>query len=479
MKPHPTSSARALSLSALVLLALAGCAVSDTDSGADSEVSGDTGVSAEEPVGEAAESLVTDCPWTAPAIDVRRELIINDLSVVNDPCRTSWTAPVCAAGTLGAWTFGKLMTSMAGSRSAAQFVAEWLHNWEVGATVNGFNVPPRPGIRPQLIDKWLTASGCAAGAPIVGAGACALDLKKAPFRLLAITNRVDIGGTVGSGAPGEARFVFGAFDLNNGAPLPATVILEYSLPTATSTSGWASLFHGLGSVALPSPAFNTQLQGITDKFAAAGVQAGNPNLGSAIGQVRTNEIAFGPVWEMREQRLSLVSTSSDELLKLTTVKQTPANNLNNAPALNNWLGSSGVQASILAETDTVPASFNGAPILGGAVTSPPGFFWRGPLSADARHLFGLGTCNGCHTAETHTNFTHIAPRGPNQPAPLSPFLAVSAAPAAGNKLPASVFTFTDPQGVTRKYNEPWRRVCEMRRLLNGVAAPWTKPSGGH
>jgi len=37
--------------------------------------------------------------------------------------------------------------------------------------VNGFPVPPRPGIRPLVIDPWLVASGCAPGSPIVGPGA--------------------------------------------------------------------------------------------------------------------------------------------------------------------------------------------------------------------------------------------------------------------------------------------------------------------
>lgn len=469
------SPARALTLGALLSVAFAGCA--GVDSSADSNVGSDDG--APEAVGEAQESLVTNCPYTAPDVDFRREILITDLSVVNDACRTASNAIGCVRGTVGAWTFGKLMTAMAGSRPAAQFVADWLHGWEVGTTVNGFPLNPRPGIRPQLIDKWLVASGCQPGAPIVGAGACALDLQKAPFRLLAISNRVDIGGAVGSGAPGEGRFVFGAFDMNNGAPLPATVILEYNLPTSLDTFGWANLFHGLGAVAMPSAAFNAQLQAITDRFAASGVQRSSPNLGTAIGQVRTNEIAFGPGWEMREQRLTLVDSNSDELLRPTTVKQTPHNSRNNSPQLNAWLTAPGVQSSILAESFTVPDSYNGAALLGGAATSPPGFFWGGQQSPEARHVFGFGTCNGCHTAETHTNFTHIGPRPANQPAPLSPFLGVSAAPAPGNSLPAQVYTFMDPTGAPRQYNEPWRRVCEMRRLLNGVATPWTKPSGGH
>ena len=39
-----------------------------------------------------------------------------------------------------------------------------------------------------------------------------------------------------------------------------------------------------------------------------------------------------------------------------------------------------------------------------------------------RHNFALNTCNGCHSTETNTRFTHVGCRLPNQPAPLSQFL---------------------------------------------------------
>ncbi|MEO7327048.1 MAG: hypothetical protein ABI193_00615, partial [Minicystis sp.] len=375
----PARAWRWRAASALSCIALAGCiAAPDESAGGSSET-----------VGEATEELITNCPYTAPNIDFGRELLISDLSVVNDPCRTGWTAPGCAPGTVGVWTFGGLMRAMAGATPPAQFVADWLHGWEVNGTVNGFNVQARPGIRPALINKWQAVSGCPVGSPIVGPGACALDLTKAPFRLSSIVNRVDAGGVVGVGAPGEGRFVFGAFDLNNGAPLPMTVIFEYALPTAISTFSWAQQFHALGAQPF-GPAFNASLQAITTQFAGTGAQPGNPNGGNAIGQVRTNEIAFGPVWEWREQRLALVAggNSGSELLRPDTVKQTPANMTNNTPPLNGWLTAN--VPAILGETSEVPASFNGVSLLGGASQAPPGFLWQGPLPPpDARHLFGL------------------------------------------------------------------------------------------
>jgi hypothetical protein len=87
------------------------------------------------------------------------------------------------------------MSQMAGTTPPQKFVAEWLHQWEVPLVVNGFAAPARPGIRPALIDFWLVASGCPAGAPIVGPGACPLDLKRAPGSAIAQvrTNEIVFG----------------------------------------------------------------------------------------------------------------------------------------------------------------------------------------------------------------------------------------------------------------------------------------------
>src|SRR6185436_18084163 len=133
-------------------------------------------------------------------------------------------------GTSGIWTFGELITRMAGTGSPQALAAELLHQWEINIVVNGFPVPKRPMIRPLVIDPWLVASGCPAGAPIVGTGACPLDLQRAPFRLLAISNRVDLecANYTGPG-DGEARFVFGVLNAT-GNPLRAAVIFEYKPP---------------------------------------------------------------------------------------------------------------------------------------------------------------------------------------------------------------------------------------------------------
>ena len=58
-----------------------------------------------------------------------------------------------------------------------------------------------------------------------------IDLTRAPLRLLAIVNRMDLRD-LSKGSAGEGRFVFGVLD-GNGNPLEFTLILEYRLPGTT------------------------------------------------------------------------------------------------------------------------------------------------------------------------------------------------------------------------------------------------------
>jgi hypothetical protein len=66
---------------------------------------------------------------------------------------------------------------------------------------------------------------------------------------------------------------------------------------------------------------------------------------------------------------------------------------------------------------------------------------------------------------------------------ISSFLSVGGAsdPLATTDTlaPTSVQTVQDPagSGIKFKYNEPWRRACEIRRVLSGSTTPFTKPTG--
>jgi hypothetical protein len=361
----------------------------------------------------------TECPIT---IDAESELLIRDVSVVEDPVRSRWTGGSINPSD-GAWSFGRLMTNMAGSNDPEQFVRTWLQEWTAPRTVNGLLVPPRP-MDALVIGPWLAASGGAR-----------LDLTQAPFRLLAIVNRIDLRD-LSRGSAGEGRFVFGVLGAG-GQPLQFTVILEYNLPASTPADvrRWADDFHALGSLPRGSPAYNQALQAITDRFAGRNVAPFRPN-GSSINQVRSNEIALGPVWELREFRLDLAGQ-----LRSSPTALTPDLSFNNTPTLAAFINAN--TAALLDETHTVPTALNGAPFLAGSAITPGGLFWDSPgiIDAEARFRFSINTCNGCHAGETGTRFLHVSPRPAGIQAELSSFLTgkiqldpVTGAPRAMNDL---------------------------------------------
>ncbi|APR79768.1 Hypothetical protein A7982_05115 [Minicystis rosea] len=485
-----------------------------------------------ENVAEANQSLVVTCKYLDQAqyptplpwpVDFDRELVIRDLSVVEDPCRTTWdTSLGCDPSTLGVWTFGRLMEQMAGTTPVSQFVGEWLDTFENSQTVNGFPVPSRANVRPMLIDPWLVASGCAAGSPIVGPGACTLDMRFSPFRLLAIVNRVDLSGPAyGAESPGEARFVFGIIKLRDpkevekeaeaaagleatgavkigdgkigdgkgegkkgrqlqGDPLRATVILEYRIPPTVKIQDWTASWHELSNIPLGTAEFNQHLQSLTDVFSTQNADSSRPNVGSSIGQVRTNEISLGDdgLWEMREYTLQDVKMGPDGFgLRNDTTKQTPDDSENTDPALHSWMLAD--EPLIMDVDHVVPNQF-----LGG-VSRESSFVWGTavvpPMDPLARHHFALSTCNGCHTNATATGFTHIDNRPLGSPAGLSSFLGVSPAPSGANDgTPATVHVNGDDMFpfIPREYNEPWRRVCEVNRILRNDPDPYTRQNGG-
>lgn len=459
--------------------------------------------SEEGPVGEAQQALVTDCDYLDPAlhtplpvpVDYEKELVITDLSVTEDPCRTTWAPTVlCPSHTVGAWTFANLMEKMAGTTPVHEFVAEWLDTFETMQTVNGFPVPPRSNFRSAVLDPWLVASGCSAGDPIVGPGACALDLKIAPLRLLGIVNRVDLEGlTYGNDSPGEARLVFGwltlpvkgRWDKNGqlrGDPLKGTVIFEYKLPPTRTSCEWSEVWHDLSGMSFGA-GFNNHLQKLTDLIVSPipGLKA--PNKGSSIGQVRTNDI-LGNEWALREYTLQDVGRGIDGFaLANGPTAQTPDDSMNNHPDLNAWTVANAADIDATLHSLPVIDPVSGTPFIGGESTASF-FIWEDgntpPLSFDERFHFGFSTCNDCHTAATNTGFTHISPRPLGTQAPLSDFLSqTTVASTFDPGLPAGTQFVTDPfSGNTYEFNEPWRRVCEVNRILRCVKKPFTRSNGG-
>ncbi len=403
----------------------------------------------------AAEATLAPAPAPSPTpairIDAARELMIVDLSVVEDPIRTRWPRPapspnpllataarpapgggvVVANPSQAKWTFGRLMADMAGANDPADFVLRWLRQWEVDQTINGFVAPARPQIGAQIIDPWLAASGGAR-----------LDLSKAPFRLLAIVNRLDLrrNPSYSAGNAGEGRFVFGATDPAGNA-LPFTVIFEYELPARTlgDVKAWAQAWHELGSIPF-GPAYNAKLEANTDRYAGRGVAPLRPN-GSSINQVRTNEIALASPWELREFRLE---SRGGQLVQVTAKQEVDAS-LFGTTALADFVNAN--EVTILAGRHTVPPAMLAAAAPARFVLQAPGI--RNP---EARHKVAVATCSGCHFRETGTGFTHVGPRSPGQTAPLSGFLTGIAAP--------------DPlTGAPHAFNDLAARAADLRHVL--------------
>ena len=139
-------------------------------------------------------------PWppkpTTPldtSIDPAKELMITHLKVVEDPVRTN-----PKMGKRAVWTFKHLMINMAGNNAPATFVLNWLKHWESDQLVNGHISPARPAITEQIIEPWMAASG-----------GKRLNLDIAPFKLLAIVNRMDlrVHDENSVSTAGEGRFI--------------------------------------------------------------------------------------------------------------------------------------------------------------------------------------------------------------------------------------------------------------------------------
>jgi hypothetical protein len=304
-------------------------------------------------------------------------------------------------------------------------------------------VPKRSRIKSLIIDPWKQAGGGK------------FDLAKAPFRLLAIVNRVDLRNSASSSSSaGEARFVFGA--LGPGCqPLEFTVIFEFGIQRndCEAVKDWARQWFDLGSLELGSGEYNAALEAITEQFVRAGAAPSKPN-GSALNQLRTNEIAVGGEWELREFNLSATGA-----LKQVTVKMTPDLSLNRTAVLANFVNEN--EADILADRHVVPDQFPGGnSFLAGAAPMPGFVFWDGPptgpliTSREARHKFSLQTCNGCHLGETSTGFTHIKPAPFGFRAGLSGFMTGTAVFDPSDGLPL------------REFNELQRRAADLDQLVN-------------
>lgn len=350
-------------------------------------------------------------------IDPLKELMIVDRNVV-ESARSMPGGP---------WHFGTLMREMlpatASDADVSQFVVSWLEEWEKVTSVNGFAVTPRPSVRDTVICPWLNAS--------TGKTDCTgvLDMRKAPMRLMAITNRIDV--KKGNDA-GEGRITFAVLDNPTENPNSPdefarefTILINYALPVSARKDAvaWAKEWHTLSDLSCDAgscEAFNAALQAITDQFTKRDLMAGKPN-GNPFIELHTNEFALGSPWELRE--FTMAPTKRGFRLAQSVLNKTPGIEANNTKDLIDWATEN--QASILTETHVVPKRF-----LGGMSHQSFGseFKWQlTGLPENVRHLFSKNTCNGCHREEfplvpSVDGFYHISPLRPAGPDRLSPWI---------------------------------------------------------
>jgi hypothetical protein len=431
-----------------------------------------------------------------------KSLFITSPAIIRDGTRT-WD-PCTGAGTMGGkWTFAHLIREMAiGSGTTPEnFVLQWLSNWLNPYVPNGDFVPARTQMFNQVIRPWAIASGGTATLTLVG-GKFVVNLTKplnlniAPFRLLSIVNRIDLGETAkgggGYGGPttdvpvtaGELRFIFGVVQPSpwglGGTEATCgkkrfTVIFEYGVPRkgCFAVVDWAKQWAALQAMPGFTLAYKAQLEAMTQSVVVHGAAPtkGNKN---AINQIRTNEIALASPWELREFTLTAEdpATNTDPpangLLRTHTVAQTPNDSAFDHsgpdPDINDFVqnevipkvsfctaGVPDAKFSRIAAAYEVPYFFNGVSFRGGnALVAPPATdpgHWEAdsvtaadPFFRDkcGRHVFSLTTCSGCHKDDTLTPFTHVDPLSPI-PVPMSGFLTGGG--------PGFTFGVADTQGL--------------------------------
>ena len=389
------------------------------------------------------------------SVQPAKELLILDPAVVDS----------AAADYPGALSIGHLFDELAADGDGARLMRHWLETWLSDQEVNGATVAARPDVGRLLIEPWQRADGWTRGA----VEDWRPDLANAPFRLLAVVNRLDLareaagGGGFYGADPGEfveevrpqGRLVYAAIDAQ-GKPLGHhfTVIFEYDVPDSMKLVEIAQSWHALGLLEFEDEAFLPDLEVITRGFTDRVWDDELKQNVSNLAQVRTNEMAFSEICELREFKMD----EARNILAPAALANTPSMAFaRKGSRLNRVL------ADFIQEHDE---NAKGTPlVLPGALAGPSGksipllvgsslvpnkrFHWDSVRITDpeTRHHFSIRTCNGCHAGDTNTEFCHISPRLEGEASKISEFL----------RMDGSSFKILDP-AVRRRQVES----AEMR-----------------
>ena len=397
-------------------------------------------------------------------IDVFSELMITDPLVIEDPERTY---DHCAKqGTPnGEWSFARLFRNIANQErtgiSPEEFAQTWVDQIINPVSINGGQTTPT-ALERAVLQNWIAESG-GEDQP--------LDLDKAPFKLLAIVNRIDLRTRRDAG---EVRFVFGAlrtdrcaFEVSAG-PAPYSVIFEYKKKGSSHgmRKRWGRQWHKLANFELGSADYIQHLENLTRKVTNADINRRQQPNRTALSLLRTNaELDEARIWLMREFKMA---ADANPLMRghieHSTLTTTPTEAFNKTDALSEYMNANARKIARNRHNIPLLSAENGEPMATGSVLVGLPFsgqenFWEGsaaiPVDPETRHLFSLNTCNGCHGRETNTPFVHIDPeRAAGFPARLSRFLTGG-----------EVDDPTDPSTL-RNFNELERRAQDLDALIS-------------
>jgi hypothetical protein len=309
------------------------------------------------------------------SIERHRELLITDRSVISGARsdNASASAP---------WSFRHVMESLAqrSSVDASTYVNEWLTTWQASSTgefEGNLPLAARANVQKDLVCPWLRLTPeNACDESCTQCTGSKLDLARAPFRLLAIVNRLDLAETTTGCKPedSEARFVFVALRPGTSTPMSFNAIFEYAVNG--TPAGEPARWHALAALSVDD--YPAALERLTRAFTDRAL----------LRQLRTSENLAGSAWELRQ-----FAQLRGKLLP-TPLTNTVRDSLDGTPELAAHVN--GHESEIFAGDNAV------APTLGTAFSTMPNadFRWT---SRDADpttlRLFGLSTCNGCHAGE--------------------------------------------------------------------------------
>ncbi len=352
----------------------------------------------------------------------------------------------------GVWSFGFLLREImelpvpgnepAKLKAEQDAVIQFLDQFTTQTPVNSFVAPPRALARQTLLATWGKTTG--------SDNVQYLTFDKAPFKLVGITNRLDISKKRREHiTAGEGRFVFGFTGATGIQRM--TLILEYNLPvdaaspTARTASQWVMEWYRLkrhlldtnaskagvqpaqelGSLNLANPEqYLAALQALTDKFTLRNARKAFDSAETwvPISQIRTNEFltelrpngTISAPWELRE--IKRFRTYGVKTLQLVQVKDNPDQSFSKGEKGFDAFIEQRVQCANPNDPNSCSYQTAGGqlpPLFGPekqpllAASAPVDFRWF-PNSRNVKQRFvALNTCSGCHEFETKTSFVHV------------------------------------------------------------------------